>query len=275
VSVRQKLGQDTTIFSMRLRLARRTAVDLRAWTGLTGPQLYRLIDKLWQACPDAGRGRGWALSFPDRVPLLVLAYRSNLTMEQLASLFGISDSTVHRVIDRLARHLAKLLGPPPTDRGELWIVDSTLIPVHDKNRTAKSENYRRGVTTQIMCRARDRRIVAVSPAWPGNRNDTVVFRETLGQTLPDHPRLIGDGGYRGNERVTSPRRGPDGRVVRVVRVVRDRNHKRFRKRRARAEHTIARLKDHQLLRPCRRRGETIDHAIAGIAAPRNLKLETA
>jgi hypothetical protein len=42
-----------------------------------------------------------------------------------------------------------------------------------------------------------------------------------------------------------------------------------------AEHTIARLKDHQILRQCRRRGRGIDHAIAGVAALHNLKLETA
>jgi iron complex transport system substrate-binding protein len=35
--------------------------------------------------------------------------------------------------------------------------------------------------------------------------------------------------------------------------------------------TIARLKDHQILRPCRRRGHAINHAVAGIAALHNLK----
>ena len=201
--------------------------------------------------------------------MLVLSYRTNLTMEQLAALFAISDSAVHRVVDRLAPHLAELIGPPPTDRRELWIVDGTLIPVHDKNRTAKSKNYRRSVNTQIVCRARDRRNVAVSAAWPGNRNDTIVFKETLGKTLPSHARLIGHGGYRGNPAIRSPRRGPDGKIIR------DRNYRRFRKRRARAEHTIARLKDHQILRQCRRRGKAIDHAIAGVAALHNLELETA
>jgi hypothetical protein len=254
---------------VRLRLARCTPVDLRSWTGLTGGQIHRLIEQLWAACPDAGPGRRWALGFPDRVLMLALAYRTNLTMEQLASLFGVSDSTVHRVIDRLAPHLAELLGPPPPDRRQLWIVDGTLIPVHDQRRTAKSKNYRRSVNTQIVCRARDRRVVAVSEAWPGNRNDTIVYRETLGKTLPDHPRLIGDGGYRGNPHLTPPRRGPDGRIIK------DPNHRRFRTRRARAEHTIARLKDHQILRQCRRRGTAIDHAIAGVAALHNLKLETA
>ncbi|MGW9031252.1 hypothetical protein ACWGQ5_45895, partial [Streptomyces sp. NPDC055722] len=60
----------------------------------------------------------------------------------------------------------------------------------------------------------------------------------LGKTLPDHPRLSGDGGYRGSDRIRTPRRGPDGRLIK------DRNYRRFRRRRAVAEHTIARLKDH-------------------------------
>ncbi|MGI5144025.1 MULTISPECIES: transposase [unclassified Streptomyces] len=148
------------------------------------------------------------------------------------------------------------------------VVDSTLIPVHDQQRTAKSKNYRRSVNVQILCRARDRRVVAVGDAWPANRNDVVVFRETLATTLPrDHPRLSGDGGYRGCDRIRTPRRGPDGRIIT------DRTDRRFRKRRAVAEHTIARLKDHQILRQCRRRGETINHAVAGVAALHNLKLD--
>jgi hypothetical protein len=216
---------------MRLRLARCTTVDLRAFTGLTGRPIHRLIEQLWPACPDTSRGRSWALRFPDRVLLLVPAYRTNLTRQQLAALLGISDSAVHRVTDRPEPHLAELPGPPPADRPEPWIVDGTLIPVHDQARTATSKNDRRSVHTQIACRARDRRLAAVSEAWPGNRNDTVVFKETLGKTLPEHPRLIGDGGYRGNPHINSPRRGPGGRIAK------DRAYRRFRKRRAVAEHT--------------------------------------
>ncbi|MEU6652174.1 hypothetical protein ABZ904_22720 [Streptomyces sp. NPDC046900] len=95
----------------------------------------------------------------------------------------------------------------------------------------------------------------------------VVYRETLGRSLPDHPRFSGDGGYGGCDQIRTPRRGPDGRIIK------DRNFRRFRKRRAVAEHTIARLKDHQILRQCRRRGEAINHAVAGVAALHNLKLD--
>ncbi|MGW2933353.1 transposase [Streptomyces sp. NPDC001156] len=200
--------------------------------------------------------------------LLVLAYRTNLTMQQLGTPFAISDSAVHPVVDRLTEPLAELLGPPPTDHWELWVIDGTLIPVHDKKKTAKSKNYRRSVNVQVVCRAGERRVVAVGDAWPGNRNDIVVFRETLGKTLPDHPRLSGDGGSRGSDRIRTPRRGPDGRIIK------DRNYRRFRWRRAVAEHTIARLKDHQILRQYRRKGDGINHAIAGVAALHNLKLES-
>ncbi|MEE1670629.1 transposase [Streptomyces sp. WAC07094] len=188
-------------------------------------------------------------------------------MQQLGSLFGISHAAAHRVIARLAPPLAELLGPPPTDRRELWVVDGTLIPVHDQELTAKSKNYRRSVNVQVICRARDRRVLAVSKAWPGNRNDVAVFRETLGRTLPTHPRLSGDGGYRGCDRIRTPRRGADGRIIK------DRSYRRFRKRRAIAEHTIARLKDHQILRQCRRCGDAINHAVAGVAALHNFKLD--
>ena len=188
---------------MHPRLARRTTVDPRAWTGPTGAQLRRLTEQLREACPDAVRGRRRAPGFPDRVLLLVLAHRTNPTRQQPAVLFGPSDSTVHRVVDRPAPHLADLPGPPPTDRREPWVVDGPLIPVHDKHRTAKSKNDRRSVNTRIVCRARDRRIVAAGEARPGNRNDTIVFKETLGGSLPPHARLIGDGGYRGNPRITA------------------------------------------------------------------------
>lgn len=159
---------------MELRLATCRSAQLKAWTGLSGPQLHALITRLWRRRPDSGCGRPWSLDFGDRVLLVVLGYRTNLTMKQPAALFATTDSTVHRVTADLAPHLAALLGPPPTDRRELWLVDGTLIPVHHQKKTKKSKNYRRSVNVQIVCRARDRRIVAVGDAWPGNRNDVVV-----------------------------------------------------------------------------------------------------
>jgi hypothetical protein len=79
--------------------------------------------------------------------------------------------------------------------------------------------------------------------------------------------LSSDGGYRGCDRIRTPRRGLDGRLIK------DRTYRWFRKRRAVAEHTIARLKDQQILRRCRRRGEAVNHAVAGVAVLHNLKID--
>ncbi|MDW6060181.1 hypothetical protein SAZ11_21980 [Streptomyces sp. FXJ1.4098] len=99
-----------------------------------------LITRLWHRRPDRGRGRPWPLAYADRVPLVTLACRTNLTMLQLGFLIGTSDSAVHRAIADFAPHLAALLDPSPTDLRELWLVDGTLIPVHHRKGTAKSKN---------------------------------------------------------------------------------------------------------------------------------------
>lgn len=73
-------------------------------------------------------------------------------------------------------------------------------------------------------------------SWPGNRNDSVVFRAAVGPEVTHHPRLIADGGYQGVVEVTPPRRGPGNKIVR------DATWERFRKRRAVVEHVLADLK---------------------------------
>nr|WP_237523254.1 transposase family protein [Streptomyces sp. SID8350] len=92
-----------------------------------------------------GGGRPWCLPLADRVLLVAVYYRTNLTMRQLAPLFGISAATVCRVIHRLRPLLA--LEPTPRPVAEvdrLWIVDGTLIPVRDRKVGASSRNYRSG-----------------------------------------------------------------------------------------------------------------------------------
>jgi transposase len=54
-----------------------------------------------------GWGRPWRLPLVERVLLVAVYYRTNLTMRQLAPLFGISPATVCRVIQRLGPLLAR------------------------------------------------------------------------------------------------------------------------------------------------------------------------
>lgn len=53
-----------------------------------------------------GGGRPWCLPLADRVLLVAVYYRTNLTMRQLAPLFAVSPATVCRVIQRLRPLLA-------------------------------------------------------------------------------------------------------------------------------------------------------------------------
>ena len=99
--------------------------------------------------------------------------------------------------------------PTPDCSTHPWIIDATLIPVHDQSITAISKNYRRSVNTQILINANNHRVIAVGPCWPGNRNDVVVARRTVAHLLDGTWPILGDGRYRGIDTITSPRRATD------------------------------------------------------------------
>jgi hypothetical protein len=73
--------------------------------------------------------------------------------------------------------------------------------VHSQAITKPSKNYRRSVNIQVMATL-GRRIVHVSEAWPGNRNDIVVAKATI--TLPEGLTTLTDGGYRSMPGATLP-----------------------------------------------------------------------
>jgi hypothetical protein len=103
-----------------------------------------------------GGGRPWCLPLAERVLLVAVYYRTNLTMRQLAPLFGISPATVCRVIHRLRPLLALETAPRPAAGVErLWIVDGTLIPVRDRTVAASSRNYRFSAGRRWHCPAKD------------------------------------------------------------------------------------------------------------------------
>jgi hypothetical protein len=102
-------------------------------------------------------------------------------------------------------------------------------------------------------------VVTTGDAWPGNRNDIIVHKATTAAITRDHPRVIGDGAYRSAPDITTPPRRADDNRPRRTRTY-------FTRRRARAEHVIARLKDWQVLRQHRRPRNAINHTIRAIAA---------
>ncbi|MET9418296.1 transposase family protein, partial [Streptomyces klenkii] len=98
-----------------------------------------------------GGGRPWCLPLADRVLLVAVYYRTNLTMRQLAPLFGVSPAAVCWVIQRLRPLLALEPASRPADAADrLWIVDGTLVPVRDRQVGASSRNYRFPANVQVI-----------------------------------------------------------------------------------------------------------------------------
>jgi hypothetical protein len=77
---------------------------------------------------------------------------------------------------------------------------------------------------------------------------------------------LADGGYRGIAELVTP-------VFRGNRIVRDRAWRRHRRRRARIEHTIARLKNWRVLRDHRRRARHLSDTLRAVAFLHNLHLD--
>lgn len=98
-----------------------------------------------------GGGRPWCLPLADRILLVAVYYRTNLTMRQLAPLFGISTATVCRIVQRLGPLLAlEAASRPAAGVERLWVVDGTLIPVRGRTVGASSRNYCFSANVQVV-----------------------------------------------------------------------------------------------------------------------------
>ena len=196
---------------------------------------------------------------------MLIHLRTNLTTRALAALFDTSQSAVDRTIHHLVPVLARALRPAPDNSNHPWIIDATLIPVHDQSITAISKNYRRSVNTQIIICAHRRRVVVAGPAparQPQRRR-----RRPRNRRAPARPATTSSAtaATAASPSITTPRRDHTGRIIR------DDHYRVHRRIRARVEHVIARLKDWQILRQCRRRGDAINHSLQIIAGLWNLK----
>jgi hypothetical protein len=240
-------------------------------TGLTPAQFKWLVRQVAERGGDViadGRpGRQWALDLADRVLLIAAYWRTNLTMRQLGSLFGISHSAVHRVVDSLETLLA-LAPVRRRPKDQIAIVDGTLIPTRDHTVAAPSKNYRYSTNVQRAIDANTRLVIATGTPQPGNHNDTVVYRTGGIQHILAGRVVMADGGYRANPEVIIPYRKPaDGSPLPEWKEHLNREHRTIR---ARIEHTLARMKCRKILRDYRRAGRTLTHAITGIANMYNI-----
>jgi hypothetical protein len=236
-------------------------------TGLCTQVLDALEQRLRPA--RVRRGRPWALPLDQRIVIACTSLRTNLTVRELAAVFGISSAQAQRIVTDIVRRLAALViaSPEDLDRRYGWIVDGTLVPTRDHRVAAKAKNYRWSCNAQVLIRRKDLRVISVVAGGPGNRNDPVHYRGSdIERLCRWHRRVLADGGYRGVPELITPR-------FRGRCIVRDRAWRCHRRRRARVEHAIARLKDWRVLRDHRRRASRVSESLRAVAVLHNLKLE--
>ncbi|CAL9309950.1 hypothetical protein SUDANB180_03023 [Streptomyces sp. enrichment culture] len=119
------------------------------FTELSPQQSGRLVAALRREGADPVRkGRPWSLPFPDRVLLVAAYWRANLTLRQLAPLFGVSKSVTDRIIDHLGPSLA-LRHRKRFRKDTVLIVDKTLAPTRDHIIAEQSRNYRYSTNHQV------------------------------------------------------------------------------------------------------------------------------
>jgi hypothetical protein len=110
------------------------------FTGLSPRAFGKLVNVLRRrGAATIRKGRPWSLPLEDRALLVAAYWRTNLTMRQLAPLFGVSKSAADRIID----HLGPMLALQPRKRfaqDTVLVVDGTLVPTRDHTAAAQSKN---------------------------------------------------------------------------------------------------------------------------------------
>lgn len=241
-------------------------VMVELFSGLRPRTFARLITGLRREGVDRPlRGRPWALCFEDRVLLVATYWRTNLTMRQLAAVFGVSKSAAARVIEDLGPALA-LRPRARFPRGAVLIVDGTLVPTRDHKVAVPSKNYRYSTNHQVVIDADTELVVALGKPLPGNRNDCRAWAESGAADACRNAVVIADGGYQGTGLIIPHRRSPGVELPEWKQA----HNKSHRKVRARVEHACARMKTWKILRDCRLRGDGVGIAMAGVARLANL-----
>ncbi|CAM3243300.1 Transposase [Stackebrandtia soli] len=235
------------------------------FSGLSPRQFGNLVeivaDRGGPVIADGRKCRPWSLTLADRVLLVAVYLRTNLTVRQIGPLFGVSKSAAGRIMDSLKPLLGLEHARPAATTGRVFIVDGTLVPTHDRGADS-SKNYRRSSNIQVMIDADTRLTVAVAGPLPGSRHDSKAFTQSGINHAAGNATVIADGGYAGHPHVIIPYRKPNGGTITPWQRDLNTIHKRIR---ARIEHAIGSIENWNILRNCRLKGDGVLHATSAIA----------
>jgi hypothetical protein len=239
------------------------------FTGLSPRQFGKLVTAMRsEGTGQVRKGRPWSLTLADRILVVVAYWRTNLTLRQLAPLFGVSKSAAIRIIG----HLGPSLAFQPRQRfrkGAVLIVDGTLVPTRDHAVAEQSKNYRYSTNHQVVIDADSRLVVAVGRPVAGNHNDSKAWELSGAKAAVGRATVVADGGYRGTGPLIPHRRERGQTELPAWKEEHNASH---RKVRARVEHVFARMKAWKILRDCRLKGDGFHTAMLGIARMHNLAL---
>jgi DDE superfamily endonuclease/Helix-turn-helix of DDE superfamily endonuclease len=179
-----------------------------------------------------GAGAVFKLDARDQLLLAVVWLRVYPTHEVLGFLFGVSDSTVSRLVNRIVPLLAragrdtmKMTDPGPKSRRTLSqlyetepalrvIVDSFEQRVTAPRDRKEADTYFSGkkrchtIKTQVVVAETSGRIVDVCESVPGRTADITLARESgLAKALPPNAHILGDLAYTGLDKPAAAPRG--------------------------------------------------------------------
>jgi len=282
----------------------------RAMTGLKLEVFDQLVIDLLPACQTArkerlsrsdrkraeGGGRDQGLSWSNQILLSVVWLRVYPTNEVAAYLFGVSDSTVSRVINRLVplleqagldsmrlpdpgrkhrRNLDELLRDTPElavviDSFEQRVQRSKDPNEADEHYSSKKKSHT--LKSQIAIDEGTGQIVDLSESVVGPTADiTLLELSGLCERLPEGVGAIGDLGYVGIAKLLGEGRGacPRRKPRNKDRPPEDVEYNRaFARRRVKVEHTIGRMRRYQSLaqtdRHHRKKHSARTRAVAGL-----------
>jgi len=179
--------------------------------GVSVSQAQHIIDKvrpLWEEKITASYkrpGRNAKLALADQVIMLLLYYRSYVTMVFVGHLFGIDDPNVCRMIKRLEPLIARVTTITKdrtyTDKDLELIIDATEQPLERPQKKQKryysGKKKRHTVKTEIRIKGNGE-IKHVSKSRPGSMHDFELHNQE--PPVPRDARVYVDLGYQGMDK---------------------------------------------------------------------------
>jgi biotin operon repressor len=163
----------------------------KSTTGFSRRQFAHLAQLVSDELLSRGFCELWfKLSFAKQLEVTLVALRNNVAHELIADMYGVSQPTIWRAVERVKKTLGAVLDVNPSDigavrPGRVLLIDGTVIPTGNRpgqGRDVEKENYSgkhrvQGLNVQIAADT-DGTLLAVSQPVPGRRHDSAAFTLT-------------------------------------------------------------------------------------------------